>query len=587
LLVCSYHHARGEQVFSFFFGAVAPIIFGGFFHCGAVICFSIPPRPRSLGLVAPGWIGKRGLVVRANNYTIVSCHTNVVISYTGNYNTTHTYNLNGNIGTLACKCKPGGSIDYGILDDPEFEYNGNQLTSVNDVDDTDHQDNGFTDNGPFESIEYFYDANGNMKNDLNKQIGNIEYNHLNLPQRIEFAQSSQGIIHYLYDATGRKLRKQKRVDLTENTNTDYCGSFVYKNNELQYILTEEGRIVPDGGGFRYQYFLKDHLGNTRVMFDDNGDILQDDSYYPFCMAMAGLSFEDFPSSQPNKYLYNGKEMQDEFGLGWYDYEAKQVRMDGARFYDAQLGRFHTLDTLSEEYSFQSPFVYGANNPIMFIDFMGMSPDEYQFNSNGQYTGKVEKEGEHYGTIAGKDGEEATTFGFADPVNDPQAFEDGKITNVKFVDMESVAEALEASGVNDEVNQDSKLQFILNESDASNPNGEGKMDYVVKAKVIVNGKKEPITRFNTLYVTKTNDGNVAHNSKNLGNFIWGAGARSLGFSLTVAKLGAHWNNIRDPHYGGLDSPDDQYSIKLGYKWNKSQGAGPKPLNSTKFHYKHMK
>jgi RHS repeat-associated protein len=71
----------------------------------------------------------------------------------------------------------------------------------------------------------------------------------------------------------------------------------------------------------------------------------------------------------NKYLYNGKELQDELlgsvNLDWYDY--------GARMYDPALGRFHTMDPLSEIYSYQSPFAYAANNPISNIDFMGMSP----------------------------------------------------------------------------------------------------------------------------------------------------------------------------------------------------------------------
>ena len=38
--------------------------------------------------------------------------------------------------------------------------------------------------------------------------------------------------------------------------------------QLEYIHTFEGRMVPDGTGqFDYEYSIKDHLGNTRVMFD--------------------------------------------------------------------------------------------------------------------------------------------------------------------------------------------------------------------------------------------------------------------------------------------------------------------------------
>jgi len=150
--------------------------------------------------------------------------------------------------------------------------------------------------------------------------------------------------------------------------TDYAGRFVYNNDELEYFLMEEGRIVEvEGipGQYRPEYFLCDHLGDVRVVFSDTDEdgtpeILQENHYYPFGLTMGSLNYVN---NTENKLKYNGKELDDGNNLRWYDY--------GFRRYDPQLGRWHVMDAMAERYKNNSPYNYVANNPVSFIDPNGM------------------------------------------------------------------------------------------------------------------------------------------------------------------------------------------------------------------------
>jgi len=149
------------------------------------------------------------------------------------------------------------------------------------------------------STDYTYDVNGNLEKDENKDILSISYNLLNLPQIITL-KNNKGKIEYLYDAAGNKLSKTTTEYIiypnkTIVTTTTYMAGFVYESktrwdadannpnytDKLLYTGHEEGRVrynavtedqKKDGlqPTFCFDYFIKDHLGNIRMVLTDEG-----------------------------------------------------------------------------------------------------------------------------------------------------------------------------------------------------------------------------------------------------------------------------------------------------------------------------
>lgn len=271
------------------------------------------------------------------------------------------YDRNGNILGLK-RFGQTAENDYGLIDNLSLSYHGNQLKAVNDSAVSSAYGNGFEfKDGTKKEVEYSYDANGNLTQDLNKKISEIQYNCLNLPRRIQFEDGSS--ISYLYDAAGTKLRVVHHIE-GKTTTTDYCGNAIYENGVLHKLLTEQGYItLPDT---TYHYFIQDHQGNNRIVVDQNGTVEEVNHYYPF-----GGVFANSTSVQP--YKYNGKELDRSNGLDWYDY--------GARHYDAAIGRWHAVDPMAEKYYGITPYAYCDNNPIKNIDLDGR--DWYLYGATGQ------------------------------------------------------------------------------------------------------------------------------------------------------------------------------------------------------------
>lgn len=135
----------------------------------------------------------------------------------------------------------------------------------------------------------------------------------------------------------------------------------------------------------YEYAIKDHLGNTRITYSDldnngviavPGEILQENHVAcpvsnemsngnPFGYALDGPYMNH--TNSDNLYLYNGKELNNDHGIGLYDY--------GARWYDAGVARWTTVDALADHpnQNNKSPYAYAWNNPVNLNDPDGNCP----------------------------------------------------------------------------------------------------------------------------------------------------------------------------------------------------------------------
>lgn len=268
------------------------------------------------------------------------------IATNGLYEQGISYDKNGNITSLVRNLPQNGvnNATYSY----HYENNGasNHLQNVDGLTGT-----------------YGYDGNGNVSYDARNNV-TIGYNVLNLPQSV--IQNGNTISTYVYDATGRKLRK-----VLNGVATDYIAGIQYTNGNMDFIQTEEGRVIK-GSSWDYEYTLTDHLGNNRLAFDTRSGTaikVQEDDYLPFGMKVTG----SVTSSPENKYLYNKKELQDE--LGQYDY--------GARFYDPVIGRWGGPDMLAELSYELTPYRYCYNNPVNFTDPYGL----WETTANGYKTDK--------------------------------------------------------------------------------------------------------------------------------------------------------------------------------------------------------
>lgn len=286
----------------------------------------------------------------------------------------------------------------GIIDQLSFgPYQGNQILNVSDASVEDQLFMGsqdFKDNQDGNN-DYAYDANGNMVRDLNKNISTIRYNFLNLPDTVQMRNGHYTA--YNRDATGGLIRIQHRTctgsnvsiplggtvvtnpsgySLTSTANTEFYDNFVYESERVRRFFIDDGIVMnmaqpttptatPD---FEYHFYLKDHLGNIRVVFHKargtgNPDSLlvvdQVNNYYPFGMEFGEDDFSATVTKTYQNHLFSGKEFDNKFQMNTYNFGARELSVD--------IPIWRSVDPMAEKRPWMSPYVYCSDNPLNRID----------------------------------------------------------------------------------------------------------------------------------------------------------------------------------------------------------------------------
>ncbi len=109
------------------------------------------------------------------------------------------------------------------------------------------------------------------------------------------------------------------------------------------------------------YYHSDHFGSTSYVTDGDGNITKYEAYLPY----GELLVDEHSSSESMPYKFNGKQLDDETGLYYY----------GARYMNPVASIWYGVDPLLEKKMQVSPYNYCLDNPIRFIDYMGLYETE--------------------------------------------------------------------------------------------------------------------------------------------------------------------------------------------------------------------
>jgi RHS repeat-associated protein len=227
---------------------------------------------------------------------------------------------------------------------------------------------------------YTYDQHGNMTS--MPHIGAVFSDYGNEVKRIELG--GGGTVYYIYDSSGRRVRKihkhlgalvEERIYLNNyEIYRKFNGNGLKLERETLHITDNEQtvamidtRTIDNSGGhdpsphrvIRYQFI--NHLRSVMLELDELSKVISFEEYTPYGSTsyQAAQNIIELPS---RRYRYSHKERDEETGL--YNY--------GLRLYAPWLARWTSCDPIGPVDEFNL-FCFNRNNPINFLDDVGMDP----------------------------------------------------------------------------------------------------------------------------------------------------------------------------------------------------------------------
>lgn len=201
-----------------------------------------------------------------------------------------------------------------------------------------------------------YDANGNITA-VPGQISSASYNLINLPLTV--TPTGKSTVTYHFAADGTKLSAAQN-----SVKYLFLGPFKYKivgnGSPVLETVTCSGDIRIErtpSGSYERRYYVRDHLGSTRLIVNRGGTILMQADFTPYGRRIENEMF----TSGNSPYLWCGKEYESFIDIPWYDSEARFLTTDGI---------FTSVDPMSECFYHISPYSYCAGNPINKTDPTG-------------------------------------------------------------------------------------------------------------------------------------------------------------------------------------------------------------------------